>query len=97
MKEIFFSLLPLGDKAFALMGYWSLFIYILVIGEVRILINDAQDYWQARDEREGFSVKEQVIVFFRYFYPHIGFISLMAIFFYSLNTQDIVSLQSYSL
>ena len=47
MKEIFFSLLPLGDKAFALMGYWSLFIYILVIGEVRILITDAQDYWQA--------------------------------------------------
>ena len=96
MKETFFSLLPLGDKAFALMGYWSLFIYILVIGEVRILINDAQDYWQVRDEREGYSVKKNITVFFRCFYPHLGFIALMAIFFYSLNTQDIVSLQSYS-
>ena len=96
MKETFFSLLPLGDKAFALMGYWSLFIYILVIGEVRILITDANDYWQVRDEREGYSVIKHITVFFRCFYPHLGFIALMAIFFYSLNTQDIVSLQSYS-
>lgn len=96
MKETFFSLLPLGDKAFALMGYWSLFIYILIIGEVRILITDAKDYWQVRDDREGYSVIKHITVFSRYFYPHIGFIALMAIFFYSLNTQDIVSLQSYS-
>lgn len=96
MKETFFSLLPLGDKAFALMGDWSLFIYLLVVGEVIILIIDAKDYWQRKELREGFSVKEQMIEFFRYFYPHIGFISLMAIFFYSLNMQDIASLQSYS-
>ncbi len=96
MKEIFLSLLPLGDKAFALMGYWSLFIYILVIGEARILITDAKDYWQVRDEREGYSVMKHINSFFRYFYPHVGFIALMAIFFYSLSIQDIASLESKS-
>tara|TARA_B100000900_G_scaffold247879_1_gene210912 strand:- start:118 stop:411 length:294 start_codon:yes stop_codon:yes gene_type:complete len=96
MKETLFSLLPLGNKAYALMGYWSLFMYILVVGEIRLLINDAKDYWQERNEREGYSTKENITVFFRIFYPHIGFIALMAIFIYSLIMQDIASIQRYS-
>ena len=95
MKETLFSIIPLGEKSFALLGYWSLFLYIFVVGELRILITDAKDYWQGRDDREGYSVKEQITVFFRYFYPHIGFIALMSLFFYNLNVQDIDSLQSY--
>ena len=97
MKETLFSIIPLGEKSFALLGYWSLFLYILVVGELRILITDAKDYWQERDEREGYSVKKKMTVFFRYFYPHIGFIALMSLFFYSLNMQDMDSLQSYFL
>ena len=95
MKETLFSIIPLGEKSFALLGYWSLFLYILVIGGLRILITDAKDYWESRDDREGCSIVEQITSFFRYFYPHIGFIALMSLLFYNLNMQDIDSLQSY--
>tara|TARA_B100000676_G_scaffold271200_1_gene288379 strand:- start:117 stop:407 length:291 start_codon:yes stop_codon:yes gene_type:complete len=95
MKETLFSFIPLGEKSFALLGYWSLFLFILVVGGLRILITDAKDYWEGRDDREGYSVKKQITSFFRYFYPHIGFIALMSLFFYNLNVQDIDSLQSY--
>ena len=96
MKETLFSIIPLGEKSFALLGYWSLFLYILVIGGLGMLITDAKDYWQVRDDREGYSVIKHINSFFRYFYPHVGFIALMAIFFYSLSIQDIASLESKS-
>ena len=95
MKETLLSIIPLGEKSFALLGYWSLFLYILVIGGLGMLITDAKDYWEGRDDREDYSVKKQITSLFRYFYPHIGFIALMSLLFYNLNMQDIDSLQSY--